>query len=144
MNTYGYSGSNPVNYFDPYGLCFLGKNLAQKYLDKYGANAWGQIRADRDSTMPVIPGGPSEAMRNAEHYLYARDQLSSSSYNWGPMLVSTVGYNTTKFWANVGEYYGLNDSPWTYSINTTDELKAGIEGANDGLFGRDDQCECKQ
>ena len=75
-------------------------------------------------------------MRNAEHYLYSYTQVSNNSYNWGPMLTYTVGYNTVKFWANVGGYYGVVNSPWTYSIPTADELQAGTAGANDALFGR--------
>ena len=58
------------------------------------------------------------------------------------ILELTAAYHTTKFWANISEYYGLNNSPWTYSIPTTDELKAGIEGANDGLFGDTNNCRC--
>lgn len=144
VNRFGYVGGNPFNNLDYYGLCFLGKNLAKKYIDKYGNNAWEKIRADRDSKKPVVPGTLSEEIRNAEHYLYSRKEVIRNSYNWGVMLVASVGYNTTKFWVNVGEYYGLNKSPWTYSVNTTDELKAGIEGANDGLYGDDGKCECNE
>ena len=115
---------------------FVGDSLAQSYLNKSGPNAWNDIRAARDSTQPVAPGTQSESMRNAEHYLYSYSEVTSNSYNWGPMLVNSVGYNAVKFWANVGEYYGAMDSPWTYSIPTTDELQAGLAGANDALFGR--------
>jgi RHS repeat-associated protein len=135
-NFYAYVGGDPVNFIDPLGLCFLGKDLAQQYLNMYGGNgwdAWDHIRNDRDSTKPVIPGTSSEAMRNAEHYLYAYANVQENPYLWEPMILSTIGYNTEKFWANVGEYYGLWNSPWTYSIPTTDELKAGIEGADDAL-----------
>jgi len=59
------------------------------------------------------------------------------------MLVNSVGYHATKFWANVGEYYGLVNSPWTYSNPTIDELKAGIEGAQDAMYGAEkSNCGC--
>lgn len=94
------------------------------------------MRGQRDSTIPIAPGTYSEEMRNAEHYLYSYMKVSENSYNWGPMLALTVGYNTAKFWTNVAEYYGVVNSPWTYSINTASELRAGFAGANDALFGR--------
>lgn len=68
---------------------------------------------------------------------------TANSYNWGVMMALTVGYNATKFWSNVAEYYGAVDSPWTYSINTIDELRAGIQGANDGLFDGNNVCGCR-
>lgn len=146
-NFYAYVANDPLNLVDPTGLDFLGKCLAEEYLKKYGPNAWDKIREDRDSTQPVVPGGPSEAMRNAEHYLYAHQNVSNNSYTWGPTLVNTIGYNGVKFWANVGEYYGVINSPWTYSLPTADELKSGLEGANDALFGGDrgdtSGCECR-
>jgi len=139
-NLYAYSANDPVNLFDPTGL-FVGDCIAKEYLDKYGNDAWNKIRNDRDSTQPVIPGEQSEAMRNAEHYLYAHQEVSNNSYMWGPMLSYTVGYNATKFWSNVGEYYGLGNSPWTYSWPTASELEAGLEGANDALSG-EGPCGC--
>ena len=81
-------------------------------------------------------------MRNAEHYLYSYGEVQKNSYAWGPMLVNSVGYHSTKFWANVGEYYGLVNSPWTYSNPTTDELKAGLEGAQDALNGNKEASTC--
>ena len=145
---YGYVGNDPLGYTDPYGLDFLGKCIALQYLQQYGADAWSHIRSDRDSTKPVIVGGKSEEMRNAEHYLYSYQNVMNNSYKWGVMHGLTVGYNTVKFWANVAEYWGEDfgvDSPFTYSPPTNDELKSGFEGSNDALFGMsDDKCECKK
>lgn len=150
MSFYDYVGGDPVNFVDPSGLCFLGKNLARKYIEKYGKNAWMQARWDRDAVAhkPVVPGSELEALRNAEHYLYAREEVQWDSYSWGKMHVLTTGYHVSKFWANVAEYYlgpfGV-DSPWTYTIPTSDELQSGYQGANDGLFGDDSEdCECKE
>jgi hypothetical protein len=83
-------------------------------------------------------------MRNAEHYLYSYTEVMDNSYNWGPMLANTVGYNTVKFWANVGEYYNLFDSPWTNSIPTNSELRSGFAGANDALFSRPTSCSSEK
>lgn len=81
-------------------------------------------------------------MRNAEHCLYSYSNVEANSYMWGPMVVNSVGYQATNFWANVGVYYGVMHSPWSYSIPTNDELKAGIEGADDALFGASDESSC--
>jgi RHS repeat-associated protein len=83
VNTYAYVGGDPISRVDLVGLDFLGKSLAQQYLCKYGRDAWDKIRRDRDSTKPVPPGTPWEAMRNAEHYLYAYGNVDSNNYAWG-------------------------------------------------------------
>ncbi len=80
-----------------------GATLAGDYLEKYGADAWWQIRAGRKSTQPVVYGTDYEAMRNAERYLYAYGQIAEGSHARGPVLALTTGDKTLKFWPNVGE-----------------------------------------
>jgi hypothetical protein len=36
-------------------------------------------------------------MRNAEHYLWAYTSVVNNSYEWGPTVTETVGYNALKF-----------------------------------------------
>ena len=81
-------------------------------------------------------------MRDAEHYLHAYENVDSNNYAWGPNLAYAVGYNALNFWSNVGDYCNLWHSPWGYSLNTPDELEAGLEGANDPLFGSPPSCGC--
>jgi hypothetical protein len=110
-----------------------------RYLANYGANAWQRIVSDRDSQMPVAPGTESEAIRNAEHYLYAFQLVSQEGVPVSMMDAGVVGYHATKFWTNVAEYYfeGFGfKSPWTYSIPTTGELAAGFAGAHDAMYFR--------
>nr|WP_040294905.1 RHS repeat-associated core domain-containing protein [Beggiatoa alba] len=140
-NLFGYVGNNPVNWVDPSGLDFLGKDIALSYLMKHKDMAWYVIQVERNHKSIVI-GTESEARRNAEHYLYSYLKVKESSYNWGLMHSATVGYDFLKFWTNIAEYYGVIDSPWTYTINTVDSLEAGIEGANDALFGLDNERSC--
>lgn len=54
----------------------------------------------------------------------------------------TVGYQAWKFWSNVGDYRGVVDSPCINSWPTHDELKSGVEGANDALFGSGERSSC--
>lgn len=90
-------GADPIARIDPLGLDFLGKTLARQYLCQFGREAWDKIRQNRDSTKPLVPGTDSEAMRNAEHYLWAYTSVVNNSYEWGPTVTETVGYNALKF-----------------------------------------------
>lgn len=144
LSTYGYTGANPVSNIDPLGLDFFGKCLAQEYLEKYGVDgAWSEAIADRrDFQGDIYIGTRDEALRNAEHYLWAYEQVNRNSYSWGPLHVQTVGYNTAKFWGNVADSYGAINSPYKKTWPTHDELKAGIEGTNDALFGNAEKSSC--
>ena len=97
VNTYSYVGADPIARIDPLGLDFLGKTLARQYLCQFGREAWDKIRQNRDSTKPLVPGTDAEAMRNAEHYLWAYTSVVNNSYEWGPTVTETVGYNALKF-----------------------------------------------
>ncbi len=117
---------------------FVGDSQAQADINAKGNNAWDTNT--RDHSVPVVPGTQSEADRNAEHYEYSFMMVSQNSYQWGPMLVRSVLYNTAKFWDNLGGQAGLYTSRWKYTPVTTDELAAGFAGANDALFGRPSSC----
>jgi RHS repeat-associated protein len=136
-NTYAYVGGQVTGAVDPYGLDFWGKCLAQQYEARYGdpITAWLKIRKHRDSSQKVIEGTPSEAIRNAEHYLFAKKEVffSPGKLASAPMMLASMVYGVLKLSANDLETAGLINSPWTYSRPTIDETEAGIEGARDAL-----------
>ena len=139
-NLYQYVFSDPINMIDPSGLAALGVCLARDYLDRFGDPdaAWQEAYNDR-----LREGMHLEELRNAEHYLWANNQVSQNSYNWGPMLVNTTGYHALKFWTNVSDYWLDFGSPFEHTNPTFDELRAGYEGANDALFDwGDSKCGC--
>lgn len=120
------------------GERFFGEKVAMAALSINNDNAhaaWDAMRAHR-KTYP----GLREQDRNAEHYLYALDKVRRESYLYGPFQTFTTGYNAAKFWVNaLGEAgkiaVGKNYSPFRGTPPSTDELKAGYFGANDGLYG---------
>ncbi|WP_395857912.1 RHS repeat-associated core domain-containing protein [Cystobacter fuscus] len=145
FNLYQYAFGDPVNRMDPTGLV-SGRCLARDYLKKYGRAAWMQSRIDRDKREGQ--GNFSEELRNAEHYLYAQEQVTNNSNDWGTMHLLTVGYSAVKAAANAGGHLmdalGLgNPSPYRGTPATLDELLDGFAGANDGLFGLPSDCGCK-
>ncbi|MEN8221586.1 MAG: RHS repeat-associated core domain-containing protein, partial [Pseudomonadota bacterium] len=148
MNIYGYAGANPMIFIDPLGLYFFGKCKAKEYLEAANGDAesaWMSSRQDRDLQAgdDKFPGTPQEALRNAEHYLYAYMQVQANSYDSGTMYVLTVGYHVLKFWANVADFHGVYDSRWKNSWPTIEELNSGFEGVNDALFSDDISCSCQ-
>ncbi len=48
MNTYAYVGGNPVNYYDPLGLCSCPTNLAANALSSTGSDKWAFGKANGD------------------------------------------------------------------------------------------------
>ncbi len=139
MNLYGYVLGDPVNGIDPLGLATWGVCLARDYLKRYKTPkaAWYAIYTER---MKV--GMWETELRNAEHYIWAQYKLSQNSYYWGIMHFLTTGYHAAKFWTNVADYYIDFGSPFKHTPPTLDELQAGYQGANDALFGSDEDCGC--
>ncbi|MFE8595391.1 fibronectin type III domain-containing protein [Archangium violaceum] len=145
LNLYQYAFGDPVNRMDPTGLV-SGRCLARDYLKKHGKDAW--MEALNDRRQRERQGNFSEELRNAEHYLYANEQVSGNSYNWGVMHMLTLGYSAIKATSNAGgrllNAMGLdNPSPWRGSPATLDELLDGFAGSNDALFGPPSDCGCK-
>ncbi len=131
---YGYCVNDPVNLNDPSGLL---SPEAQKIVDTLeteaslepgGISAWERSRVMRNT------GPLSVALRDAEHYLYAKEYVMNSENKvcaWlimGPLL--TPGYSAYKW---LTESLGINDKS-SVSPLTWDELTAGYEGAWDGLI----------
>lgn len=114
------------------------KALAREYLQKHGNNAWQQSRQDRDTNQKHRY---DESLRNAEHYLYAHEYGSESLGDLAKMHLLTLGYSAVKATSNAAGHVsealgGRNFSPWRGSPATLRELRAGIEGANDGYRER--------
>ncbi|MBQ9723837.1 MAG: hypothetical protein IJV56_00635, partial [Neisseriaceae bacterium] len=119
------------------GERFIGDYLAQDYL-KYANcdsnKAWEQIRKDRNKFK-----GMNEQVRNAEHYLYAYDNVKSGEIGWTKMNVLTDGYSGVKAIANGYSYlrHGkllFKNHDWRNSPTTWSENKSGHFGADDAKF----------
>ncbi|MES2933190.1 MAG: transglutaminase-like domain-containing protein [Pseudomonadota bacterium] len=119
-------------------------HLASQYRLAYGAGAWEKIRSDR--TASERGGGYSEVVRNAEHMLFAYDQVCSGSRNRASMVLLTYLYFIGK--AFIWDYNALFNSSITIpGVGTFDfrkspltftQLAAGLTGARDASY--DDQC----
>ena len=141
INSYAYAGGNSLSNIDPWGLDFFGKCLAQHYRDKYGNDAWAQARHDRNNNPgPVYPGTPQEALRNAEHYLYAYQEAEGGQWTSTAALLS-VGYAGYKIVRNTVQ---RSSSPYKDDYPTMDEVRSGIEGSEDAKKsgGKSSSCGC--
>lgn len=140
LNRYAYVGGDPVNTVDPSGYTkrFLGENISIHYLENNDYDrhkAWQESYIERlrleKAGCPIIKGSYVEAVRNAEHYLYARKYVNKgeSLYNRYArtiiMIGLTVGYTDAKI---LGYKKG--------SPATIDELKAGAYGATDEYYSK--------
>ncbi|WP_230680153.1 RHS repeat-associated core domain-containing protein, partial [Ralstonia solanacearum] len=130
-NLYAYANGNPENYVDPNGMLAIwptnsGVILGKKYRCKYGKDAWSNARSDRNKMRGLNTG-----LRNAEHYLYAYDSVSSGEYNAGTMTALSIGYSIIK---EVRNRIGGQNSPCRGSPPSVDEVEAGIQGAVDGAL----------
>ena len=134
INTYTYVSGSPLALVDSAGLLgnasgasqgtyvpktpSPGVALAKQYICKYGGFAWSQARHDRNTS-------DDQALRDAEHYLYAYESVKNGDQSFGVMLLLSVGYSAGKGAINL--LPGVNLSP--ASIN---EVIAGAQGAFDG------------
>lgn len=117
---------------------FLGEDVAKRLLSEHNNDAdaaWRAIRNHRNTYK-----GLREKDRNAEHYLYALNEVQQNSYKFAQMHILTLGYSGFKSTSNsIGyiaeEIFGSNTSPYRDSPVTTDEYLAGYYGIQDGLFG---------
>ncbi|MEZ0191977.1 RHS repeat-associated core domain-containing protein [Ralstonia solanacearum] len=138
-NLYAYANGNPENYVDPNGMLAIwptnsGVILGKKYRCKYGKDAWSNARSDRNKMRGLNTG-----LRNAEHYLYAYDSVSSGEYNAGTMTALSIGYSIIK---EVRNRIGGQNSPYRGSPPSVDEVEAGIQGAVDGALDDGGECGC--
>ncbi|MBT2116784.1 RHS repeat protein [Dyella sp. LX-66] len=141
VSTFGYAGGDPLSFVDELGLDFFGKCLALTYLGQYGDDAWSHARQDRNrDKRPPYPGTPEEALRNAEHYLYAYQEAKGGQGTGAATLLS-VGYAGYKIARNSLQ---PSSSPFRDDYPSTDEVKSGIEGNLDAKssIGAPSACGC--
>ena len=157
LNRYAYVRGNPVMGVDPSGeyLCdtkysscpnlvnenFIGRNLAENYLQTWKYNAWEQSKIDRQRIeLPLDPKNYTyfEALRNAEHYLFAytwvatkNKQLRVAAY--AAISIKTIGYSAGKY-TGVLHFVGYPST----SPPTKGEIIAGLQGAVDGIYAPED------
>jgi hypothetical protein len=105
--------------------------IALFYIATYGAGAWEKIRADR-TLLQSQAGGLVENYRDAEHFVYAFQQINSGGDSWLKIVILTEGYSLIKAIVNV---FLQGYSPWAGSPATFQELNAGLLGAYCAAFG---------
>jgi hypothetical protein len=116
----------------------------QEYVEKYlelangdADAAWSMAYQDRHQE-----GYQNLQRRDAEHYLWSKQDVDGNSYQWAPSMIRTTGYSIVK----IGQYWGIKGVNGVRKIagakeisNTTrptiDEFMWGIKGSNDALFG---------
>lgn len=114
---------------------FIGENVACRYLkeaDDNASKAWSSIRNHRNTY-----AGLREEDRNAEHYLYALNEVRSGDSSWVKMNILTDGYSIYKGGLNALQTatFGYFKSPFKGSPATWSENLSGHLGADDAIFG---------
>ena len=120
VNFYRYARNNTLRYMDPYGKLSAG---AQKIVDclesKFGNLAWEKSNNERNK------GNQDDDLRDAEHYLYSKQNTSN--------IVDLIMYSGL----SIG-YSGLKGitQPFGFfmkeSLPSIQEASSGVEGAWDG------------
>ena len=113
--------------------CTIGVCRARQYLDRFGGNAdaaFTQANADRKSETAVIPT-VDPTLRNAEHYLFANQQVGSGTTSGVAMDTATVLWSAMK-----ATFIWFFPS----TVPDLDEMRAGWTGAAEasGVF----PCKC--
>ncbi|MEI3854974.1 MULTISPECIES: hypothetical protein [unclassified Ensifer] len=85
--------------------------------------AWNQSRADR--SVPLRIGTGSEALRNAEHFLFARAFVSHWDSKPARAIAGVAAFGCVLAWS-IGKTFD------SYSVPTSAELQSGINGIFSG------------
>ena len=149
-NLYAYVLDDPINFVDPSGLAPpVGYCLARDYLKRYGDPqfAFEKAKDDRER-INYSPADNGEELRNAEHYLFSYQFVSTSGNmatqvgSWEAMAIATPVWSGLKSGSNF--MFG-SWSPFSNTPPSMDEIRAGYRGAWDALTNdaTSERCGCE-